>query len=248
VARGGPGLGNIAPAQGDYFQATKGGGHGDYRMIVLGPASIAEAIELVMLSFDLADKYRVPVMVLSDGMLGQMMEPVALPEHIALDSLPKKPWALTGAKGRGPNAISSFAMDPRDLSRIDERREKRYRQIEKTEVRYRETENSDATIVVAAYGTMARIARTAVRIARSEGIRLGLFQPITLWPFPYAPLRALSRRIGTILTVEMSAGQMVEDVRLAVADRAKTPFYGELGGLVPTPRDILREVKRYVSS
>jgi 2-oxoglutarate ferredoxin oxidoreductase subunit alpha len=217
VARGGPGLGNIAPAQGDYFQATKGGGHGDYRMIVLGPASIAEAIELVMLSFDLADKYRVPVMVLSDGMLGQMMEPVALPEHIALDSLPKKPWALTGAKGRGPNAISSFAMDPRDLSRIDERREKRYRQIEKTEVRYRETENSDATIV-------------------------------TLWPFPYAPLRALSRRIGTILTVEMSAGQMVEDVRLAVADRAKTPFYGELGGLVPTPRDILREVKRYVSS
>jgi 2-oxoglutarate ferredoxin oxidoreductase subunit alpha len=139
-------------------------------------------------------------------------------------------------------------MDPRDLSRIDERRERRYHQIERNEVRHRETETSDATIVVAAYGTMARIARTAVRIARSEGIRLGLFQPVTLWPFPYAPLRALSRHIGTILTVEMSAGQMVEDVRLAVADRAKTPFYGELGGLVPTPRDILREVKRYASS
>jgi len=245
VARGGPGLGNIAPAQGDYFQATKGGGHGDYRMIVLGPATIAEAIELVMLAFDLADKYRLPVMVLSDGMLGQMMEPVALPAHVALDSLPDKPWALTGARGRGPNSISSFAMDPRDLSRIDTKRQSRYRQIEKSEVRYRETETADATIVVVAYGTMARIARTAIRIARSEGIKLGLLQPITLWPFPYAPLRSLSRRVSTILTVEMSAGQMVEDVRLAVADRADTPFYGQLGGLVPTPKDILREVKRH---
>jgi len=247
VARGGPGLGNIAPSQGDYFQATKGGGHGDYRMIVLAPATIAEAIELVMLAFDLADKYRMPVMVLSDGMLGQMMEPVVLPRHMPLDSLPAKPWALTGAKGRGPNAISSFAMDPKDLSRIDTERQKRYQQIEKNEVRYRETETSDATIIVAAYGTMARIARTAVRIARSEGIKLGLFQPITLWPFPYAPLRTLSSRVNTILTVEMSAGQMVEDVRLAVAERANTPFYGELGGLVPTPKDILREVKRNVS-
>jgi 2-oxoglutarate ferredoxin oxidoreductase subunit alpha len=245
VARGGPGLGNIAPAQGDYFQATKGGGHGDYRMIVLGPATIAEAIELVMLAFDLADKYRVPVMVLSDGMLGQMMEPVALPEHISLNSLPGKQWALTGARGRGANSITSFAMDPNDLSRIDEERQKRYRQIEENEVRYRETETSDATIVVAAYGTMARIARTAVRMARSEGIKLGLFQPITLWPFPYAPLRKLSSRVSTILTVEMSAGQMVEDVRLAVAERADTPFYGELGGLVPTPKDVLREVKRH---
>jgi 2-oxoglutarate ferredoxin oxidoreductase subunit alpha len=247
VARGGPGLGNIAPAQGDYFQATKGGGHGDYRMIVLGPASITEAIELVMLAFDLADKYRVPVMVLSDGMLGQMMEPVLLPEHVALDSLPGKPWAVTGARGRSPNAITSFAMDPKDLSRIDTRRQRRYHQIEEKEIRSRETETSDATIVVAAYGTVARIARTAVRIARSQGIKLGLFQPITLWPFPYARLRALSSRVSTILTVEMSAGQMVEDVRLAVADRAKTPFYGELGGLVPTPKDILREVKRNVS-
>jgi 2-oxoglutarate ferredoxin oxidoreductase subunit alpha len=247
VARGGPGLGNIAPAQGDYFQATKGGGHGDYRMIVLGPATIAEAIELVMLAFDLADKYRVPVMVLSDGMLGQMMEPVALPEHVALASLPAKPWALTGAKGRGPNAITSFALDPKDLSRIDTKRLRRYHQIEKNEVRYRETATSDATVVLVAHGTVARIARTAVRIARSQGIKLGLLQPITLWPFPYAPLRALSRRVSTIFTVELSFGQMVEDVRLAVADRADTPFYGELGGLVPTPNDILREVKRNVS-
>jgi 2-oxoglutarate ferredoxin oxidoreductase subunit alpha len=247
VARGGPGLGNIAPAQGDYFQATKGGGHGDYRMIVLGPATIEEAIELVMLAFDLADKYRVPVMVLSDGMLGQMMEPVALPQHVALASLPAKPWALTGAKGRGPNAITSFALDPKDLSRIDTKRLRRYHEIEKDEVRYRETATSDATVVVVAHGTVARIARTAVRIARSEGIKLGLLQPITLWPFPYEPLRALSHRVDTILTVELSFGQMIEDVRLAVADRANTPFYGELGGLVPTPNDILREVKRNVS-
>jgi 2-oxoglutarate ferredoxin oxidoreductase subunit alpha len=247
VARGGPGLGNIAPSQGDYFQATKGGGHGDYRMIVLGPATIAEAIELVILAFDLADKYRVPVMVLSDGMLGQMMEPVMLPEPVDPTSLPAKPWALTGARGRGPNAVTSYAMDPADLSRINTQRQSRYHRIEEKEVRYRETETSDATIIIVAYGTVARIARTTVKMARSQGIKLGLVQPITLWPFPYAALRILSSRVSAILTVEMSAGQMVEDVRLAVGDRAETPFYGELGGLVPTPKDILRKVKRYVS-
>lgn len=247
VARGGPGLGNIAPAQGDYFQATKGGGHGDYRMIVLGPATIAEAIELVMLAFELADKYRVPVMVLSDGMMGQMMEPVALPEPVDPTSLSPKQWALTGAKARNPNVITSYALDPADLNRINTQRQTRYRQIEEKEVRYRETETSDATIVIVAYGTVARIARTTVRMARSQGIKLGLVQPITLWPFPYSPLRTLADRVGTILTVEMSAGQMVEDVRLAVADRAQTPFYGELGGVVPTPKDILKEVKRNVN-
>jgi 2-oxoglutarate ferredoxin oxidoreductase subunit alpha len=247
VARGGPGLGNIAPAQGDYFQATKGGGHGDYRMIVLGPATIAEATELVMLAFDLADKYRLPVMILSDGMLGQMMEPVVLPKPVDPGSLPVKRWALTGAKGRRPNVITSYALDPMDLNRIDTKRQSRYHQIEEKEIRYRETETADATIVIVAYGTMARIARTAVRIARSQDIKLGLLQPITLWPFPYAPLRTLSGRVSTILTVEMSAGQMVEDVRLAVAERAETPFYGELGGLVPTPKDIIREVKHHVS-
>ena len=247
VARGGPGLGNIAPAQGDYFQATKGGGHGDYRMIVLGPATIAEAIELVTLAFDLADEYRVPVMILSDGMLGQMMEPVVLPKPVDSASLPVKPWALTGAKHRRPNVVTSYAIDPEELSQINTKRQSRYHQIESKEVRYRETETSDATIVMVAYGTMARIARTAVRMARSQGIKLGLVQPITLWPFPYARLRTLSSQVTTILAVEMSAGQMVEDVRLAVAERAETPFYGKLGGLVPTPKDILREVKRNVS-
>jgi 2-oxoglutarate ferredoxin oxidoreductase subunit alpha len=186
-------------------------------------------------------------MVLSDGMLGQMMEPVVLPEPVDPASLPAKPWALTGARGRGPNAISSYAMDPRDLNRINIKRQTRYREIEEKEVRCRETETSDATIIIVAYGTVARIARTAVRMARSEGMKLGLMQPVTLWPFPYAALRALAGRVGTILTVELSAGQMVEDVRLAVADRARTPFYGVLGGLVPTPNDILTEVKRNVS-
>lgn len=245
VVRGGPGLGNIAPAQGDYFQATKGGGHGDYHMIVLAPATIPESIELVMLAFELADRYRVPVMVLADGMLGQMMEPAVLPEHIDPVTLPAKPWAITGARGRKPNLVTSFFLDPVDLSEINVKRQARYRRIEEREVRYEEHETADATVVIAAFGSVARIARTAVRMARNEGIKLGLLRPITLWPFPYAPLRALSRRVDTILTVEMNAGQMVEDVRLAVAERAKTPFHGELGGLVPSPRDILREVKRY---
>jgi 2-oxoglutarate/2-oxoacid ferredoxin oxidoreductase subunit alpha len=245
VVRGGPGLGNIAPAQGDYFQATKGGGHGDYRMIVLGPATIPESVELVMLAFELADRYRGPVMVLADGMLGQMMEPVALPQPIDPATLPAKRWALTGAKGREPNIVTSFYLDPEELSAVDVKRQSRYQQIEEREVRYEEHETADAVVVIAAYGSVARIARTVVKMARSEGIKVGLFRPISLWPFPYAALRAVSGRVDTVLTVEMNAGQMVEDVRLAVCERAETPFYGVLGGLVPSPRDILREVKRY---
>ncbi|MBE0430273.1 MAG: 3-methyl-2-oxobutanoate dehydrogenase subunit VorB [Dehalococcoidia bacterium] len=245
VVRGGPGLGNIAPAQGDYFQATKGGGHGDYRMIVLGPSTIPEATEHVMLAFELADKYRGPVMILADGMLGQMMEPVVLPKPVDPATLPAKPWALTGAKGREPNIVTSFYLDPEELNMMDVKRESRYRQIEEQEVRYEEHETADATVVIAAYGSVARIARTVVKMARGEGIKLGLLRPISLWPFPYAPLRAIADRVDAILTVEMNAGQMVEDVRLAVAERAQTPFYGVLGGLVPTPKDILREVKRY---
>jgi 2-oxoglutarate/2-oxoacid ferredoxin oxidoreductase subunit alpha len=245
VVRGGPGLGNIAPAQGDYFQATKGGGHGDYRMIVLGPATIPESVELVMLAFELADKYRGPVMVLADGMLGQMMEPVVLPDPIDPAMLPTKTWALTGARGRDPNIVTSFYLDPAELSAIDVERQGRYRQIEQREVRYEEHQTADATIIIAAFGSVARIAKTVVKMARSEGMKLGLLRPVTLWPFPYAPLRALADRVDAILTVEMNAGQMLEDVRLAVAERTPTPFYGVLGGLVPSPSDILREVKRY---
>ena len=245
VMRGGPGLGDIAPAQADYLQATKGGGHGDYHTIVLAPSTVPEAGELTMLAFDLADRYRTPVMILADGMLGQMMEPVELPEPVDVAALPEKPWATTGAKNRDPNVIRSFDLDPEVLKQMNRALQERYRDIEAKEVRYEETATEDADIVIAAYGTVARIARSVVQMARADGIKLGLFRPITLWPYPYQPLRELSKRVGTVLTVEMSAGQMWEDVRLAVCERAKTPFYGELGGVVPTPRAILSEVKKH---
>jgi 2-oxoglutarate ferredoxin oxidoreductase subunit alpha len=245
VVRGGPGLGNIAPSQCDYFQAVKGGGHGDYHMIVLGPSTVPEAGELTMLAFDLADRYRTPVMILADGLLGQMMEPVELPAPIDMASLPAKEWAATGARGREPNIILSFDLSPDNLKKMNLALQAKYAEIRKNEVRYEETETEDADIVIVAYGSTARIAKTVVRMARAEGIRLGLFRPITLWPYPYEPLRALADRVDTVLTVEMSAGQMWEDVRLAVAERANTPFYGEMGGIVPTPRGILTEVRKH---
>jgi len=245
VVRGGPGLGNIAPSQCDYFQAVKGGGHGDYHMIVLGPSTVPEAGDLTMLAFDLADRYRTPVMILADGLLGQMMEPVELPEPVDLSKLPQKPWAATGAKGRDPNIILSFDLSPDNLKKMNLELQAKYAEIRKNEVRWEETETADADIVIVAYGTIARIAKTVILMARAEGIRLGLFRPITLWPYPYEPLRALADRASTVLTVEMSAGQMWEDVRLAVAERAQTPFYGEMGGIVPTPKGILSEVKKY---
>jgi 2-oxoglutarate ferredoxin oxidoreductase subunit alpha len=246
VMRAGPGLGNIAPAQGDYFQATKGGGHGDYRLLVLAPSTVQEAAELVMLAFELSDRYRVPAMILADGMLGQMMEPVALPAPIPKERIPPKPWALTGAKGRAPNVVSSFDLDPYRFRERLRSLWQTYREMERNEVRWEEYATEDAEIVLVAYGTMGRICRTVVRRARREGIRAGLFRPISLWPFPYEPLRKLAERVPVLLTVELSAGQMWEDVRLAVEGRARTPFYGELGGVVPTPDEILSEVRRYV--
>jgi 2-oxoglutarate ferredoxin oxidoreductase subunit alpha len=246
VVRGGPGLGNIAPSQCDYFQAVKGGGHGDYHMIVLGPSTVPEAAELTMLAFDLADRYRTPVMILADGLLGQMMEPVELPASIDMAKLPAKTWAATGARGREPNIILSFDISAENLKKMNLALQAKYSEIREKEVRYEETETEDADIVIAAHGTIARIAKTVLRMARAEGIRLGLFRPITLWPYPYEPLRALADRVDTVLTVEMSAGQMWEDVRLAVAERAKTPFYGEMGGVVPTPKEILTEVRKHV--
>jgi 2-oxoglutarate ferredoxin oxidoreductase subunit alpha len=245
VVRGGPGLGNIAPSQCDYFQATKGGGHGDYHMIVLGPSTVPEAAELTMLAFDLADAYRTPVMILADGLLGQMLEPVELPKPVDPASLPRKDWATTGAAGRDPNIILSFDLGPENLKRMNEALQAKYREIRKREVRYEESDTADADLVIAAYGSTARIAKSALRMARSEGLKVGLFRPITLWPFPYDALRAVADHVDTVLTVEMSAGQMWEDVRLAVAERAKTPFYGEMGGVVPTPRSILYEVRKH---
>jgi len=245
MMRGGPGLGNIAPSQGDYFQATKGGGHGDYHLIVLAPSTVPEAAELVMLAFELSDRYRVPAMVLADGMIGQMMEPVELPEPVEPEDIPPRPWAVTGAKGRPKNVITSFDLDPEGLKRMNLVLQETYREIEGYEVRWEEVETADAEILLVAYGTVGRIAKTVVRLAREEGIKAGLLRPITLWPFPYEQIRELASRIPVVLTVELSAGQMWEDVRLAVGDRAETPFYGELGGVVPTPGRILEEVRKY---
>jgi len=245
VVRGGPGLGNIAPSQCDYFQATKGGGHGDYHMIVLAPSTVPEAAGLTMLAFDLADLYRTPVMILTDGLLGQMLEPVELPDPIDPTSLPPKPWATTGAAGRDPNIILSFDLGPENLKRMNEALQAKYREIRAREIRYEETDVADADLVIAAYGSTARIAKSVLRMARAEGLKVGLFRPITVWPFPYDALRAVADHVSTVLTVEMSAGQMWEDVRLAVAERAATPFYGEMGGVVPTPRSILNEVRKH---
>jgi 2-oxoglutarate ferredoxin oxidoreductase subunit alpha len=178
-------------------------------------------------------------------MLGQMMEPVALPDPIDPATLPSKDWAATGARGRAPNIILSFDLDPQVLRTMNLELQEKYRRITAAEVRYEQVETDDAELVIAAYGTIARIARTVVRQARAEGLKVGLFRPITLWPFPSEPLRQLAERVSTVLTVEMSAGQMWEDVRLAVAERAKTPFYGEMGGVVPTPRAILEKVRSH---
>jgi len=246
IMRGGPGLGNIQPAQGDYFQSTKGGGHGDYRLIVLAPSTVPEAAELTFESFDLADKYRIPVMVLADGMIGQMMEPVELPSPVDPSDLPDKPWATTGTNGRDPNVIRSFALGAQQLKSINQGLQDKYETIKERETRYEEIGIEDPDILLVAFGTVARIARTARRLGEKEGIDIGIFRPITLWPFPDARLAELSESLDTVLTVEMNAGQMVEDVRLSVKSRAQTPFYGEQGGVVPTPSEILEEVKHHV--
>lgn len=246
IMRGGPGLGNIQPAQGDYFQSTKGGGHGDYRLIVLAPSTVPEAAELTFESFDLADKYRIPVMVLADGMIGQMMEPVELPSPVDPSDLPDKPWATTGTNGRDPNVIRSFALGAQQLKSINQDLQDKYETIKKRETRYEEIGVKDPDILLVAFGTVARIAKTARRLGKKEGIDIGIFRPISLWPFPDARLAELSESLDTVLTVEMNAGQMVEDVRLSVKSQAQTPFYGEQGGVVPTPSEILEEVKHHV--
>ncbi len=246
IMRGGPGLGNIQPAQGDYFQATKGGGHGDYRLIVLAPSTVPEAAELTFQAFDLADEYRNPVVVLADGMIGQMMEPVELPSPVDSSQLPDKPWATTGTEGREPNVIRSFALGAEELQSINQDLQEKYDSIAEKETRFEEIGVEDPDLLLVAFGTVARIAKSARRLGREEGIKIGIFRPISLWPFPDRRLAELSEKVDTVLTVEMNAGQMVEDVRLSVKSRARTPFYGKQGGVVPTPKGILEEVKRHV--
>ena len=240
MMRGGPGLGNIAPAQGDYFQATKGGGHGDYRVIVLAPAYGQEIADMTRDAFDMADKYRTPVMILGDGMMGQMMEPVVFPEPLSPDSLPKKDYVLNGCEGRPSRIVRSLWLD----TSLEE--ELNWRLVRKYEIISEELPDQemylvdDADVIMVAYGTAARIAKGGVHRAREAGLKVGLFRPKTLWPFPSEPLARLSRKIDHIVVFEMSTGQMVEDVRLAVEGRCDVSFYGRPGGVVATPEEIAR--------
>ncbi len=237
VMRGGPGLGSIGPSQSDYFQAVKGHGHGDYKVPVLAPASISEAVELVATSFELAERYRTPVIILADGTMGQAMEPVDLsfrtPDREAFD------WALTGAAGRPPRVVRSLHLAPEDLERHNQALQAKFAEIAAREVRWAGERLDDADLAIVAYGTAARVARSAVARAREEGLSVGLFRPISLWPFPSDELRDLSARVRGILVVELSAGQMVEDVRLAVEGRAPVAFHGRTGGMVPTPDEVV---------
>ncbi|ABR29981.1 2-ketoisovalerate ferredoxin oxidoreductase [Thermosipho melanesiensis] len=247
VVRGGPGLGDIQPAQGDYWQATKGGGHGDYRLIVLAPSTVQEAVDLTVLAFDLSDKYRTPALILADGLLGQMMEPVVFPEFRDLSTLPDhSDWALTGAKGREPHIVTSFDIDPYNLEKMNLELVEIYRKIEENEVRWEEYRTDDAEIVITAFGTIGRIAKSVVDIAREEGLKVGLFRPITVWPFPYEQLEKLVDRVDMFFDVEMNMGQMLEDVKLAVKGKKPVKFYSRMGGVVPTPTEILNALKEEI--
>ena len=241
VMRGGPGLGNIAPSQGDYFQATRGGGHGDYRTIVLGPSSVQELADCMPLAFDLADQYRMTVVVLADGILGQMMEPIVLDKK-PRRKLPAKDWALTGAEDREQNIVRSLWLKEGVLEELNYKLQAGYEQVQKEEVLCEQYEVDDAEIVVVAYGVAARIVRSAVARARETGIKAGWIRPITLWPFPMEQISRVADGLRIFLTVEMSCGQMVEDVRLAVAGKAPVLFYGRPGGGVPTVDQILEKI------
>ncbi len=244
IVRGGPGLGGIQPAQSDYFQATKGGGHGDYRMIVLAPSSVQEMVDLMGDAFDLADLYRMPTMILGDGMLGQMMEPVEFKERKPI-ALPPKDWATTGKKGRGKqNIINSLFLIAEECEEHNFELKKRYNEIEKNEVKFESYNMEDADVAIIAYGTTARIVKTAIKRAESKGMKVGLIRPITLWPFPEKVIAAAAEKVKAFLTVEMSTGQMVEDVRLAVNGQKPVYFYGRTGGMVPSPEEMVAEVEK----
>ncbi|GIV45617.1 MAG: 3-methyl-2-oxobutanoate dehydrogenase subunit VorB [Ignavibacterium sp.] len=245
VNRGGPGLGTIQPSQGDYFQATKGGGHGDYKLIVLAPSSVQEMADFVRLGFDLADKYRNPVMILADGAIGQMMEKVELFEQQPKGGTIPKPWATTGkTKDRERNIITSLHIDPKIMEQINLRLQAKYREIEEKEVRYESYMIDDAEYILTGYGLGARICKKVVEIGREKGYKLGLIRPITLFPFPKKVYADLATKIKGILDVEMNSGQMVEDVRLSVEGKVRVEFYGRMGGIIPTPEEVLEHFEK----
>ena len=248
VMRGGPGLGTIQPSQADYFQATKGGGHGDYHLIVLAPATVQEMADFVALGFDLAFKYRTPAMILADGIVVQMMEKVVLPpfrpRRTDAEIAEQCPWAVTGKHGRGHrNVITSLEMDSPKMEENNLRFQRTYAEIEANEVRYLDYYTDDAEYLIGAFGSVARICLKAIEDARAAGIRVGLLRPITLWPFPTEAIASLASRVKGMLVVELNAGQMIEDVRLAVNGRVPVYHFGRMGGMIPNPGEVLDALK-----
>ncbi len=243
MTRSGPGLGGISASQGDYFQATKGGGHGDYRLIVLAPYSVQELYDLTIKAFELADKYRNPVMILGDAMIGQMQEP--LEERKGQVKAVKKEWALTGAIGRESRFIKSLYLQDGALEEHNWKLHEKYKEIQKKEIIAEESMISDAEMIVVANGSAARISMTSVQMARDEGLKVGMIRPVSLFPFPKEPLREVSRRVKKFLTIELNTGQMVEDVQLSVEGDAVVHFYGRPSGMVPSPEEILEQIRKY---
>jgi len=249
VVRGGPGLGTIQPAQSDYFQSVKGGGHGDYKLIVLAPSSVQEMYDFVGLAFELAFKYRNPALILSDGAIGQMMEKVEIsdqkPRWTNEEIKKMSPWATTGKTPDRPhNIITSLDLDPSKQEKFNHKLQAKYKEIEKNEVRFEEIQTKDAEYLFVAYGTSARICQKSIQMARAKGIKIGLLRPITLFPFPSARLLELSKQVKGILTVEMSAGQMIEDVKLSVQCSIPVEHYGRMGGIIPSPAEVLTALEQ----
>jgi 2-oxoglutarate ferredoxin oxidoreductase subunit alpha len=245
IQRGGPGLGNISGSQADYFQSVKGGGHGDYRLLVYAPWNLQEMWDLTMRAFDKADKYRNPVMILSDGMLGQMMEPLKQTLY-KKPKMPPKNWAVTGCKGRTPNVIRSLLMDEGELEEKNWKLGEKYKRMKEREVMWDSLYTDDADLIIAAFGSAARIASSAVRILRKEGHSVGLFRPVTLFPFPSREIAGQCNRKRKILVIEMNMGQMVEDIKLSVNGKADVNFYGRPGGSMMTPEELYEVIKQYI--
>ncbi len=242
VQRGGPGLGGIQPSQSDYFQATRGAGHGDFHLIVLAPASVQEMVELVFRGFDLGEKYRMPVMLLSDGTMGQMMEPVVLEQKEIVQY--DKSWALTGTDGvRKPNIVNSLFLKPEELEKFNFARYERYKKIEETEAMYEEYKMEDAEICVVAFGVASRVSKNAIDEARAMGIKVGMIRPITLWPFPKKALLKVSEKVKKFISVELSMGQMIEDISLAVKCRREVLLCNRTGGMIPTTAEVVAKIK-----
>ena len=243
VQRGGPGLGGIQPSQSDYFQATKGGGHGDYRMIVLAPASVQEMASLTIKGFNLADKYRMTSMILADGTIGQMMEPISF-EDAEIEAY-DKPWALTGTEGkRKHNIVNSLYLQPDKLEQVNFERYERYKIVEENEPLWEEYMMDDAEICVVAFGIASRVAKNAIVAAREEGIKVGLIRPITLWPFPVKPLAAAADQVKSFISVELNMGQMIEDVKLATGCKKPVTLCNRVGGMIPSPEQVLESIRK----